>query len=155
MGQGSLTPQLSLPVCISCILVWDCPFHGPLLQLPDRHQRLAVPHCLLSAPPTCVDDCFFKSLVVRLPYSLIFWQFWLFFVFRLFVILRMVVRGDKVTILGESQQDSLSLTFGILIMMRLGMGLFASILFGTLCFLVLHICFLHQIREIFFHHFFK
>ena len=51
---------------------------------------------------------------------------------------------------------SLSLTFGLLIMTCLGMGLFASILFGTsLCFLDLHVYFLHQIREVFFHYFFK
>ena len=39
---------------------------------------------------------------------------------------------------------SLSLTFGILIMLCLAVGLFASILFGTLCFLDLHVYFLHQ-----------
>ena len=33
----------------------------------------------ISAPPTGLDECvFFNSLVVRLPYSLIFCQFWLF-----------------------------------------------------------------------------
>ncbi|KAF6119791.1 hypothetical protein HJG60_010197 [Phyllostomus discolor] len=38
----------------------------------------------VSAPPTGLDECFFfKSLVVRFPYSLIFWQYWLFFVFKL------------------------------------------------------------------------
>ena len=38
----------------------------------------------ISAPPTSLDDCFFFiSLVVGLPYSLIFCQFWLFFVFKL------------------------------------------------------------------------
>ena len=50
---------------------------------------------------------------------------------------------------------SLSLTFGILIMMCLGVGLFASILFGRLCFPSLHVYFLHQIKEVFFHYFFK
>ena len=49
---------------------------------------------------------------------------------------------------------SLSLNFGILILMCLGVGLFVSILFGTLCFLDLHIYFLHQIGEDFFHYFF-
>ena len=38
----------------------------------------------ISTPPTGLDECvFFNSLVVRLPHSLIFWQFWLFFVFKL------------------------------------------------------------------------
>ena len=38
----------------------------------------------VSAPPTSLGECgFFISLVVGLPYSLIFCQFWLFFVFKL------------------------------------------------------------------------
>ena len=38
----------------------------------------------ISAPPTGLDECFFFiSLVVGLPYSSIFCQFWLFFVFKL------------------------------------------------------------------------
>ena len=49
---------------------------------------------------------------------------------------------------------SLSLTFGILIMMCFGVVLFGSNLFGTLCFLDLYLYFLHQIREVFFHYFF-
>ena len=48
---------------------------------------------------------------------------------------------------------SLSLAFGVLIMMCIGVGLFASILFGTLCFLDLHVYFLHQIREVFVYYF--
>ena len=57
--------------------------------------------------------------------------------------------------LAASKILSLSLIFGILIMMCLGAGLFGSILFGTLCFLDLHVYFLHQIRKVFFHYFFK
>ena len=47
----------------------------------------------VSAPPTGLGECFFfNSLVVRLPHSLIFWQFWLFFfVFKFVVILLLVV----------------------------------------------------------------
>ena len=38
----------------------------------------------ISAPPTGLDECFFFiSLVVGLPYSLVFSQFWLYFVFKL------------------------------------------------------------------------
>ena len=41
----------------------------------------------ISAPLTGLDECFFfNSLVVRLPYSSIFCQSWLFFVFK-FVVL--------------------------------------------------------------------
>ena len=50
----------------------------------------------VSTPPTGLDECFFFNfLVVGLPYSLIFWQFWLFFVFK-FVVLLLVVRGGTV-----------------------------------------------------------
>ena len=36
----------------------------------------------ISTPPTSLDECFFfNSFVVRFAYSLIFWQFWLFFLF--------------------------------------------------------------------------
>ena len=63
------------------------PFHN----LPPRwvHQlppcRESSPRRLpISAPPTGLDECFFFiSLVVRLPYSSIFCQFWLFFVFKI------------------------------------------------------------------------
>ena len=50
---------------------------------------------------------------------------------------------------------SLSLTLGILIMMCLGVGLVESNLIGTLCFLDWYVYFLCQIREGFFHYFFK
>ena len=46
----------------------------------------------VSAPPTGLGECFFfNSLVVGLPYSLIFSQFWLFFVFKFVVVLLLVV----------------------------------------------------------------
>ena len=49
----------------------------------------------ISAPPTSLDECFFfNSLVIRLPYSSIFWKFWLFFVFK-FVVLLLVVEETK------------------------------------------------------------
>ena len=48
------------------------------------------------SPSTSVNECFFfNSLVVGLSYSSIFWQFWLFFVFK-FVVLLLVVVGGKV-----------------------------------------------------------
>ena len=50
---------------------------------------------------------------------------------------------------------SLSLTFGILIMMCLGVVLFGSNLFGTLCASWTYVYFLCQIREVFFHYFFS
>ena len=44
----------------------------------------SLPRLPISASPTGLDEYFFFiSLVVRLPYSSIFCQFWLFFVFKL------------------------------------------------------------------------
>ena len=74
-------PTAALPALVPQLL--PCCESSPL-QLP------------ISAPPTGLDECFFfNSLVVGLPYSLIFWQFSLFFVFK-FVVLLLVVRGGKV-----------------------------------------------------------
>ena len=40
----------------------------------------SLPWLPISTPPTSHDECFFfNSLVVGLPYSSIFWQFWVFF----------------------------------------------------------------------------
>ena len=66
---------------------WPAPFHN----LPPRWvcqpppcRASSPPWLPVSAPPTGLDECFFFiSLVVRLPYSLIFCQFWLVFVFKL------------------------------------------------------------------------
>ena len=52
-------------------------------------------HLCDSAPPTHVGECgFFKSLLVGLPYSSIFWQFWMLF-WDLVVILSMVAQGGQ------------------------------------------------------------
>ena len=68
----------------------------PIPQAVSTAALLQPPHHILAAPFTCLDECFFfKSLVVRLPYSLVFWQFWLYFVLRLVVILPMVLQGGK------------------------------------------------------------
>ena len=75
----------------------------PSQQLPP-HQ--VTSRCLATSPlgpaarlrPSCrLGECFFFiSLVVRLLYSSIFCQFWLFFVFKFVVALLLFVRGDKV-----------------------------------------------------------
>ena len=55
------------------------------------------PRLPVSTAPTGLDECFFfNSLIVRFPYSLIFWQFWLFFIFKFVVFLLLVVWGGKV-----------------------------------------------------------
>ena len=83
---------VSLPSCsFWCIRtqMWD---RLPATALPES----SLPQLSISAPSTGLDECFlFISLVVRLPYSSIFWYFWLFFVFKLVVIL-LFVPGGKV-----------------------------------------------------------
>ena len=66
---------------------WPAPFHNPpprWVHQPPPCRESSPPQLPISAPPTGLDECFFFiSLVVRLPYSLIFGQFWLFFVLKL------------------------------------------------------------------------
>ena len=69
------------------VVALPAPFHNPpprlFCQLLPCHES-SLPRLPVSAHPTGLDECFFFiSLVVRLPYSLIFCQFWLFFVFKL------------------------------------------------------------------------
>ena len=69
------------------LAAWPAPFHNPPSRwvrqlLPCRES--SPPRLPVSAPPTGLDECsFFISLIVGLPYSLIFCQFWLVFVFKL------------------------------------------------------------------------
>ena len=80
--------------------MWDCLLcqqpPGLVLQtLPCCESSL--PQLPVSSPPTGLNECFFFiSLVVRLPYSSIFCQFWLFFVFKFVVVLLLVVQGGTV-----------------------------------------------------------
>ena len=84
-----LAPQLFLLVYLHAM--WD----HPVLQSPLCHESPPT-QLPVSAPPTSLDECFFfNSLVVGLPYSLIFWQFWLFFAF-IFVVLLLGLQGGKV-----------------------------------------------------------
>ena len=69
-------PPLFLPVYLHANVGQQGP---PATILP---QVLSAQLCI--STPTGLDECvFFNSLVVGLPYSLIFCQFWLFFVFKL------------------------------------------------------------------------
>ena len=61
------------------------------------HTVPSSPQFPVSTLPACLDEySFFKSLVVRLQYSSIFLQFWVFFILKSVVILFMVVQGGKV-----------------------------------------------------------
>ena len=56
----------------------SCRLACPYPQSAVLPQVLSAP-LQVSTPPTSLDECFFlNSLVVRLPYSLIFHQLWLF-----------------------------------------------------------------------------
>ena len=94
--------SVSIPSCSSRFIhtrMWD----RPLCELLPRlvHQLLpsresSLPQMPIFAPPTGLGKCFFfNSLVVGLPCSSIFWQFWLFFDFKFAVVL-LVVRGGTV-----------------------------------------------------------
>ena len=77
--------SVSLPSCSSLFIrmqMWD-----HLLCQPPPCRASSPSQLPISAPPTSLNGCFFfNCLVVRLPYSLVFWQLWLFFVFKLVVV---------------------------------------------------------------------
>ena len=74
-AMGSASRSLACPVPQSATLLGT-----PAAALP---RVLSTPAARL-CPSTSLDECFFFfSLVVRLPYSSIFCQFWLFFVFKM------------------------------------------------------------------------
>ena len=94
-----LAPQWFLPVYPHANVGPPTPpaaaSHTPVLQ-PLPCLVSSPPQLPISTPPTSLDECFFfNSLVVRLPCSSIFWQFWLFIVFKLVVILFLVVQGSE------------------------------------------------------------
>ena len=61
-----------------------CPVRSTIRQVSGLGRKSCPPWLPISAPPTVLDEWFFFiSLVVRLPCSSIFCQFWLFFVFQM------------------------------------------------------------------------
>ena len=80
-----LTRSTSCCLAASCSFAHPAPQSATLLGQPATTLLRVLSAWLpVSAPPTGLDECFFFiSLVVGLPYSLIFCQFWLFFVFKL------------------------------------------------------------------------
>ena len=80
-----LAPQLFLPVYLhtnvglSALPAATSPTPPVPVLLGVLSIRLSI-----SAPPSGLDECsFFNFLIVGLPYSSIFCQFWLFFVFKI------------------------------------------------------------------------
>ena len=84
------TPQLKvLSPCIPSHLA------PPLLSHPAALLWVLSTWLPVSAPPTCLDECFFNSFIVGIPWTLILWQFWLFIVFQLVVIFHLIVQGSE------------------------------------------------------------
>ena len=76
-----LVPQLFL-------LVYPHTNVGPPSPPATALLRVLSTQLPFSTPPTSLDECFFfNSLVVGLPYSSIFCEFWLFCVFKFVVVL--------------------------------------------------------------------
>ena len=89
----------SLSACECGIAHWNATALPslPAAALLPCHES-SPPDCL--SPPECLSppllpvlgEClFFNSLIVGLPYSSIFYQFWLVFVFKFVVVLLLVV----------------------------------------------------------------
>ena len=88
---------MSLPVFICYVWMWDHQFCRLPPPPPCHCHTMSSPLWLpVATRPTHMDEYFFfRSLVVRPAHSSMFWQFWLFFVLRLVVLLLMVVQGGK------------------------------------------------------------
>ena len=102
MLEPWVAQSVSHPSCspwIICMQVWDRQLPQCLPSIPVA----ALPHVLstrlpVSIPPTSLDGCFFSnSLVVGLPYSSIFWQFWLFLFLNLLLSFFWCVKRQSVS----------------------------------------------------------
>ena len=139
-------PSLSACKCgTTSHCLTTCPFH-PVCWSPP----------LLSIPPISLDECFFfNSLVVRLPYSSIFCQFWLFFVFKFVVVLFWLCEEAECVYLHLHLGWKLSKLWHFNYDVSWSGPLCIHLAWDSVCFLDLHVYFLHQIREVFFYYFFK
>ena len=88
----SVLPPVDPPILSAC----KCGISQSTSHQPPCYHASSPPWLPIPTPPTGLDECFFfNSLVARLQYSSIFWQFWLFYVFKLVVILLLVVWGSE------------------------------------------------------------
>ena len=83
-----------------CSWMWDCPHSppvtalpAPVLQLPPFHVLSALQ--LISTPPTIWLNVFLQLLGCWTSMQMFFWQFRLFLVFKLVVILLLIVQRSK------------------------------------------------------------
>ena len=105
MLEPWVVQSLSFPSCSSlfiCLQMWD-------------RLLCQSPPCCDSSPPMGLDECFFfKSSVVGLPYSSIFWQFWMFFVFKFVVVLFWLCEEAKCIYLYLHLGQKIKLDFSLL-----------------------------------------
>ena len=95
--------KLYFDYAIAVVPFFSLPFSSTSSLLARPVHRLyprpccesSPPRLPISVPPTGLVEYFFNSLAAGVPYSLIFWHFWLFFVFKFVVVLLLVVRGSK------------------------------------------------------------
>ena len=93
-GLHGLSRSPVVPPSLSTCKRGTAQSSSPCLTHPGPPPCLesSLPQLPVSAPPTGLDECFFfNSLVIGHLYSSIFWQFWLFFVFKFVVVLLLVV----------------------------------------------------------------
>ena len=105
-GFEALFPRagtLGCAVCLSSQLFLLVYLHTNVGPPAATSPALSSSHCLAMHPfcPGCPSpplrpmwmNVFFNSLVIGLPYSSIFWHFWLFLTFKIVVLLLVVKRG--------------------------------------------------------------
>ena len=92
-----LTGTLGCTVCLAPQFLSAYPHAYVGLPSPSAatFSHILCPQLPVPALPTNLDECFFFNSFVGLPYSSIFWQFWLFFAFKLVVVLLWVVQGSE------------------------------------------------------------
>ena len=86
--------SVSSPVVLPSLPAWECGISCSACCLVTSPVHPGFPS--LPLLPVWMNVSLTPySEVLRLPYSLIFWQFWLFSSFKSFVILLLVVQGSK------------------------------------------------------------
>ena len=123
-----------------------------VLIFPPLAPSTEHPHSLHQSPHHCSCPWVMRKSSLAIPFPILYFTSLWPFCNYLFVLLHPPTSHP---FSNTHPPISLSLTFGILIMMCLGVGLFVSILFGSRCFLDLHVYFLHQIRQVLLHYYFK
>ena len=88
-------PYSTLQLKVLSLYIHSQPAPSCPHSLPPWLRSSLLTQLPISAPPTGLGECFFNSLVFRVPCSLLFWQFWLFIVLKLVIILLLVLQEVK------------------------------------------------------------